>query len=471
MLKKMNYYFLLSLAIFLLAINLRQTRAYCPSDSKNQQPLTDQARYDFYRVYSVELTSNLHIRIFQKLEDQSDSCMIFGHARHPKQKLTVIVAAHKVADFVDLLKTYKITYRVLVSFRLLNSYQHYAYTQHRFVLQSYNFQHKINTNFWEVMPKGTDPRVFDWVHYFQLETIYAWMDMITKRYPNRVTLLDIGLSTMGIPIRGVKIGCRHNKNKAIFIESGIHAREWIAPATATFIINELLTSLDDETKRLSEKFNWIIFPVVNPDGYRYTFEGDRLWRKNRQMFGVCRGVDLNRNFPSYWNSSGTSGNPCRFDYAGPSAFSEIETRRLIKYVTDNVHREQIRAYLSFHSFSQMIMFPYSHCPDRVENYDDLKLFSAKASETIKRMSGRDYKTGSAYETIYPTSGGSKDWAYDDLHIPLAFTFELRGPPDTDYLFLLPAEEILPTAKETFAAIGTIVKEACMKGYFNNSLLI
>ncbi|KAM7341960.1 zinc carboxypeptidase-like isoform 1-T1 [Cochliomyia hominivorax] len=405
-------------------------------------PYEDRSRYDHYRIYNVELDTEQHVDLFQKLEEQSDSMIFIGHARQTGQKLSILVAAHKVADLADLLEHYHVKHRVL----------------------TYNFQEKIDKNYAAVLPIGTDLSKFDWHHYYHLETIYAWLDSLKEKYPTVVTLLDMGNSTQGLPIRGIKISHNTN-NKAIFIESGIHAREWIAPATATFIIYSLLTSSDESVQKLAKNYNWIIFPSVNPDGYKFTFEHDRMWRKNRQLFGINRGVDLNRNYPDHWNSTGSSSDSSRYDFSGPTAGSEIETQRLMKFIEDNRVKEQIKTYLSLHSYSQMIMFPYGYTEKHVENYDDLKELGLAASKAIKDLTGRIYTSGSKIETIYPSSGSSVDWAYGVQKIPIAYTFELRGPPDSQDMFILPAEEILPTAQEAFAAIQVIVKGAEAKGYY------
>ncbi|XP_030373463.1 zinc carboxypeptidase [Scaptodrosophila lebanonensis] len=403
---------------------------------------SDQARYDNYRIYNVQFDNEEQIKLFQKLEDQSDSLTFIGHAREIGQKLSILVAAHRVADFADILKTYKMQHRVL----------------------TYNFQEKIDRNLREVIPEGIDPSKYDWHHYFHLKTIYEWIDQMAVKYPERLTVLDMGTSTQGNQIKGVKVG--HNpSNKAIFIESGIHAREWIAPATATYIINELLTSTADYVQKLASNYNWIIFPCVNPDGYKYTFEHDRMWRKNRQLFGTCRGVDLNRNYPDHWNTTGSSSDPTRYDFAGPTSASELETQRLIEFIRNNVEKEHIKTYIALHSYSQMLMFPSGYTKERVPNYDDLQEFGKKAAAAIKAESGRDYVSGSLYETIYPSSGGSMDWAYSEAKIPIAYTFELRGPPDSEDLFILPAAEIQPTASEAFAAIRAIVEAAAEKDYY------
>ena len=83
---------------------------------------------------------------------------------------------------------------------------------------------------------------------------------------------------------------------------GIHAREWISPATVTYIIRDLVTNQRHDN--MLDQYDFFILPVVNPDGYEYTHTTDRLWRKNRAgnplTLGLCRGVDLNRNFGYKW---------------------------------------------------------------------------------------------------------------------------------------------------------------------------
>lgn len=328
-------------------------------------------------------------------------------------------------------------------------------------MQTTNFQEKIDLQSKDVMPKDVDPSTFNWDKYFHLETINSWMENLAKSH-KELTNVDMGPSFQGIPIKGVKLA-RNASNPTIFIESGIHAREWIAPAAATFIVNELLNN--EKWKTFADNYNWIIFPVVNPDGYKYTFEGDRMWRKNRNLFGISRGVDLNRNYPYHWNEIGCSSDPSRYDFCGTSGGSEIETQRLMKFVQDHKESDNIRTYIALHSFSQLIMFPYGFTAEKADNYDDLKEIGDKAAATIKRISGQTYKSGSLYETIYPSSGGSKDWAHGVMKIPITYTFELRGPANSPDLFILPADQIKETCEEAFGAILTIVEEADKKGYY------
>lgn len=410
-------------------------------DSTTAAPVL--ARYDYTRVYNVDLATTLQVQIFQSLEEASDSCIFMGHAREPGQKLTILVGAQKVADFEDLLQSYNVSHRLLHS----------------------NFQALIDVSYQEVAPENTPADQYNWKQFFRLENIYAWLEKVSQDHPGVVTLLDLGESTQGVPIKGVRIAFGGENLTSVFVEGGIHAREWIAPATATYFIDQLLHSNDASVHALARAHNWIIFPVVNPDGYRYTFTGDRMWRKNRQLFGICRGVDLNRNFPLHWNTTGASGNPCHYDFSGPLPASEVETQRIIQFLDAHVLPDRIRTFLALHSYSQLIMFPYGHSAERVDNYDDLKEIGQLAAGRIKEISGRDYKSGSIYETIYPSSGGSKDYAHGQLKVPITFSFELRGPPDAREMFILPAKEIEPTAREAFAAVQTIIEESRKRGYY------
>jgi len=81
----------------------------------------------------------------------------------------------------------------------------------------------------------------------------------------------------------------------------MHAREWISPATVTFLLLQLVEFRPDHPE-LIEEFDWFVLPMVNPDGYEFSHTTDRLWRKTRSANAgsQCVGVDPNRNFDTHW---------------------------------------------------------------------------------------------------------------------------------------------------------------------------
>ena len=56
---------------------------------------------------------------------------------------------------------------------------------------------------------------------------------------------------------------------------------------------------------------------ANPDGYQYTFDTERLWRKNLRdnngdgQITVGDGVDPNRNFDEHWGYDNEGSSPDR----------------------------------------------------------------------------------------------------------------------------------------------------------------
>merc|ERR1711942_289862 len=96
--------------------------------------------------------------------------------------------------------------------------------------------------------------------------INAWLDEMASKYPEKAAIFVAGKSYEGRQLRGLKIGSRDPKAKAIWFHAGIHAREWAAPAACIYIINELLTSQDPSITRLVDKLTWYVIPVLNPDG-------------------------------------------------------------------------------------------------------------------------------------------------------------------------------------------------------------
>ncbi|RMZ96898.1 carboxypeptidase O, partial [Brachionus plicatilis] len=93
--------------------------------------------------------------------------------------------------------------------------------------------------------------------------------------------------------------------RSIWIDCGIHAREWVSPASCVYLIDRFIReyrSGEPETVAIMNKYEIHITPLLNPDGYEYSQTTSRLWRKNRSpnQFSSCVGTDLNRNFPYRW---------------------------------------------------------------------------------------------------------------------------------------------------------------------------
>lgn len=111
-----------------------------------------------------------------------------------------------------------------------------------------------------------------------------------EKYPGIVTSIVGGQSYEGREILGVKVSFGPGR-KGVFIESGIHAREWIAPATVTYILNEFLSSKNASVRAVAESRDWYFFPSINPDGYSYTQTVNKpfslLFKKNHFLCN-CR---------------------------------------------------------------------------------------------------------------------------------------------------------------------------------------
>lgn len=110
-----------------------------------------------------------------------------------------------------------------------------------------------------------------WSDYYTLDDINAWLDDLVAAHRNVVTSIVGGMSYERREIKGIKIS-HGSGRRAIFLEGGIHAREWISPATICYMTHQLLTSDDAWIKAAAEDYDWYIFPVTNPDGYVFSHE-------------------------------------------------------------------------------------------------------------------------------------------------------------------------------------------------------
>ncbi|XP_023341572.1 carboxypeptidase B [Eurytemora carolleeae] len=295
-----------------------------------------------------------------------------------------------------------------------------------------------------------------WDEYHTLDDMYSYLDYLEATY-DFVSTESIGSTSEGRDMRVAKIckgGC--GGKKAVWIDGGIHAREWISPATVTWMLRELVEN-DAEHSDLTETLDWYFLPSSNPDGYAFSRKENRMWRKTRSdhnsIFG-CLGVDANRNWGFHWNEGGSSHDNCSDTYHGPVPFSEPENVNVRDIL--NSRRGDWAFYNSIHSYSQMILLPWGYTDDVPNDYDEMYNLFMKGSDALTAVHGKTYEVGCIPCLLYIASGSSTDWAHGDALIPYTTSMELR---DTgNYGFLLPPDKIIPTAQEVWAFHLTVIRE-------------
>ncbi|KAM4771143.1 carboxypeptidase B-like [Rhinophrynus dorsalis] len=290
--------------------------------------------------------------------------------------------------------------------------------------------------------------------YNDLDTIYSWTANIAAQNPGLLSLSQFATSYEGRPIHLLKVGKSGVNKKAVLIDCGFHAREWITPAFCQWFVKEAVNSygIDDQFTSLLDNLDFYVIPVLNVDGYVYSWTTDRMWRKTRSLTknSNCVGTDLNRNFNAGWCTGGATSNPCAETYCGSAPESESEAKALADFVRNNI--SSIKAYLTIHSYSQMLLFPYSYTNALTSNHAELNTVSEGAVNQLKSLYGTVYTYGPGGRTIYIAAGCSDDWVYD-AGVKYSFTFELR---DTGkYGFLLPESQIKETCEETMLAVKYI----------------
>jgi hypothetical protein len=261
--------------------------------------------------------------------------------------------------------------------------------------------------------------------------IRAHLDSLAAANP-RVHLDTLGTTHEGRPILAVKIGAPEvspARPNVLYLAT-YHAREWAATEMALRLIRYLAAPAAPGTRvdsLVAARDVWVV-PVVNPDGYEYTFTTERLWRKNRRPFEAGIGVDLNRNHSSHWgwDNLGSSPVPSSDIYRGPSPASEAEVSAVQAFHA--LHPPV--ASISYHTFTGLVLYPPGYAYGLLPG--DRSIYRALAGTDV-RPSVRDRLPGSGRAwyhpapswNLYPVNGDYNDFAYDS-HGTISFTPELTS---------------------------------------------
>ena len=181
--------------------------------------------------------------------------------------------------------------------------------------------------------------------------------------------MRIGTDLQGREILALKVTqgarqARDGKRPAVLFSATQHAREWIAAETDRRLMNHYVrgwTTATGKIRKLLDKTELWFVPIMNPDGYQYTFDNERLWRKNlRDNDGdgettIVDGVDPNRNYPEHfkYDEEGSSKIFSSQTYRGPSGRSEPET----KAIQGLYKRVGFSFNVNYHSAGEWLLYP------------------------------------------------------------------------------------------------------------------
>ncbi len=252
---------------------------------------------------------------------------------------------------------------------------------------------------------------------------------LERNYPHLARVLSIGESLEGRNIYALKVSdnVHTDEDEAEVIFIGCHhAREWIS-VEVPFLFGQYLLENYNSDSQVRDIVNqceiWII-PLLNPDGLEYSIHFYRYWRKNMRNNGDgSYGVDLNRNYDYFWgnDNEGSSPNPSSQIYRGSAPFSEPETQA----IRDLLRQRNYQALISFHNYSQVIIYPWGYTEDLAPDAVLLDQIAANMSTRIQSVHGNIYAYGQAGISLYLTNGDTTDWSYGTYGAP-SFTIEL--PP-------------------------------------------
>merc|ERR1712193_121029 len=298
---------------------------------------------------------------------------------------------------------------------------------------------------------GAGNYTMDWEDYHDHSTLNEFIAALAGAN-DWANVINIGQSYEGRKMNVLAITKAGPGAPNIWLEAGIHAREWISPAVATFIVRELVEDYAEHPSYI-DNINWYFLPSANPDGYEYSHNQDRYWRKNRapNPGSSCYGTDLNRNWGFHWGETGVSFDPCSEVYCGSAAFDQPESANIRDFVL-TLDPLPVLGH-TFHSYSQLWLWPYGYDYGAYpENYKEVQQLAIDASDALFQVHGTVFDPINSAD-LYPAAGASDDW-YKSIGCRYAFTTELR---DTGhYGFELPKEQIIPSGEEMWAAFEVVI---------------
>lgn len=299
--------------------------------------------------------------------------------------------------------------------------------------------------------------------YHNYAEMSAEINQALVDHPTLISKRVIGRSYQNREIWALKISDNVATDEAepeVLFTAHQHAREHLTVEMALYLVSLFTDGYATDTHirdLVNTREIWIV-PDMNPDGGEYDIATGsyRSWRKNRQPNSGSAnvGTDLNRNFAYNWGCcGGSSGSTSSATYRGASAESAPEVRVVADFVRSRVvgGRQQIITHIDFHTYSQLILWPYGY------TFNDLAPGLTQAERDTHAQLGQMMAQTNGYtpeqaSDLYITDGTINDWLWGVQRI-YTYTFEMYpGASGSGGGFYPPDEVIVRETTRNRAAV-------------------
>merc|ERR1740121_165040 len=250
-----------------------------------------------------------------------------------------------------------------------------------------------------------------------------------------------------------------NGGPKVVLTYNLHAREWITAMAGVYAVEKLVAKVQSEPGYL-DGVEVVLMPMANPDGFKHTEGFARFHRKNTNSNNsLCLGTDLNRNFPTGWDTCSSlqcgSSVPCLDTFKGREAGSEPET----KVIMDVLKEAPMTVMVDVHSFTQLVLASWGYTTEPHPREAEFTALGMKMTNAIAARHDTEWRFGTAPQILYKAVGTLTDYA-TSLGA-LGYCFELRPQSKAWSLlgFAPPASYILPSAEECFDGMLVAIEHA------------
>ena len=308
--------------------------------------------------------------------------------------------------------------------------------------------------------------------YHNYAEMTAEIDRIIGEKPDLVSKQVIGTSHEGRDIVAVKISDNVSADEdepEVLFTHHQHAREHLTVEMALYLMGEFADGYGTD-QRITDVVDgreiWIV-PDLNPDGGEYDIATGayRSWRKNRQpnSGSSAVGTDLNRNWDYQWGCcGGSSGSPSSDTYRGSAGESAPEVKVVADFARSRVvgGEQQITAGIDFHTYSELVLWPYGYTYDDTApglTQDDRDAFAAVG----EKMAASNGYTPQQSSDLYITDGSINDWLWADQKV-FSYTFEMY-PGSAGGGGFYPPDEVIEreTSRNRDAVLQLLENADCM----------